>query len=147
MKFINNKFIKYSLVLVLTTTIILTITVDCKFGLSEEFILGNYNSRVNIINSINGTVAGSSLILGTGNILSYLGSSTPMITGSLNSSTNLNTWYYGNSNQNIKGGTYRNLILNGGGVKTLQGNVSVLNTYTLTAPATKNDNGYTFGNP
>jgi hypothetical protein len=109
--------------------------------------VNNYNSRVNIINSINGTVAGSSLILGTGNVASYLGSSAPMITGSLNSSTNLNTWYYGNDNQDIKGGTYRNLILNGGGVKTLQGNVSVLNTYTLTAPATKNDNGYTFGNP
>lgn len=97
--------------------------------------------------SINGDNASSKLLASNGNYINYKGSTQPMITGLLDTSTNSNTFIYGNGNQDVKGGTYRNLILNGGGVKTLQGNVSVLNTYTLTAPATKNDNGYTFGNP
>jgi hypothetical protein len=77
-----------------------------------------------------------------------------MATGILDTSTNLNTWIYGLSNQDIKGSpttspkqVYRNLTLNGGGTKTLQGYVSVQNTYTLTAPASVNLNGYTITNP
>jgi hypothetical protein len=77
-----------------------------------------------------------------------------MATGILNTSTNLNTFIYGNANQDIKGGpttgakqVYRNLTLNGGGTKTLQGFVSVLNTYTLTSPATLANNGFTLTNP
>jgi hypothetical protein len=77
-----------------------------------------------------------------------------MATGILDTSTKLNTWIYGLNNQNIKGSptispkqVYRNLTLNGTGVKTLQGYVSVLNTYTLTAPATLALNGFTLTNP
>ena len=77
-----------------------------------------------------------------------------MATGVLDTSTNANTWIYGLNNQDIKGSAtispkqeYRNLTLNGTGVKTLQGYVSVLNTYTLTAPATLANNGFTLTNP
>ena len=71
-----------------------------------------------------------------------------MITGLIDTSTTLNTWTYGlNGNQNITPGTYRNLTLNTGGIKTLQGNVSVVNTYTLTAPATVATNGFALTNP
>ena len=87
-------------------------------------------------------------------IMTYNSATKPMATGILDTSTNLNTWIYGNANQDILGGAstgakqvYRNLTLNGGGTKTLQGYVSVLNTYTLTAPATLNNNGYTLTNP
>jgi hypothetical protein len=66
-----------------------------------------------------------------------------MATGLLDTSTNLNTFIYGNGNQNIRGGNYRNLTFNGGGVKTLQGNVVRTGTYVLTPPATVNLNGFT----
>jgi len=105
-----------------------------------------------ITNSINGDNINSKL-LNSGTI-TYQGNATPMVTGVLDTSTNLNTWIYGLNNQDIKGGltiltkqVYRNLTLNGTGVKTLQGYVSVLNTYTLTSPATLALNGYTLTNP
>ena len=97
--------------------------------------------------SINGNNANSKLLMNTNGIVAYQSSTQPMVTGILDTSTNLNTWIYASGNQNIKGGTYRNLTLNGGGTKTLQGNVSVQNTYTLTAPATLNNNGFTLTNP
>jgi hypothetical protein len=97
--------------------------------------------------SIDGNNANSKLLMNTNGIIAYLSATQPMATGILDTSTNLNTWIYGNANQGIKGGTYRNLTLNGGGTKTLQGNVSVQNTYTLTAPATVNLNGFTLTNP
>jgi hypothetical protein len=93
--------------------------------------------------------------MGTGSpTINYQSATQPMVTGILDTSTNLNTWIYGLNNQNIKGSptispkqVYRNLTLNGTGVKTLQGYVSVLNTYTLTAPATLALNGFTLTNP
>jgi len=88
------------------------------------------------------------------NTMNYQSATQPMATGILNTSTNLNTWIYGLNNQDIKGSptispkqVYRNLTLNGTGTKTLQGYVSVLNTYTLTAPATLLNNGFTLTNP
>jgi hypothetical protein len=96
-------------------------------------------------NTINGDNANSKLIIGTSNVINYQSSTQPMATGILDTSTNLNTWVYGNSNQDIKGGAslvakqvYRNLTLNGGGTKRLLGYVSVLNTYVLTSPAVLN---------
>lgn len=100
---------------------------------------------------INGNNAASTLILGTNVTFTHRNTTQPMATGVLNTSTNLNTWIYGNGNQDIKGASpkqvYRNLTLNGGGTKTLQGFVGVQNTYTLTFPATLALNGYTLTNP
>jgi hypothetical protein len=105
---------------------------------------------------LNGTNGSSIFRMGTGNtpIVNYQSATQPMATGILDTSTNLNTWIYGNANQDIKGlpttspkQVYRNLTLNGGGTKTLQGFVSVLNTYTLTSPATLANNGFTLTNP
>jgi hypothetical protein len=105
---------------------------------------------------LNGTNASSIFIMGTGPTptVNYRNTTQPMATGVLDTSTNLNTWIYGLNNQDIKGSptispkqVYRNLTLNGTGVKTLQGYVSVLNTYTLTAPATLALNGFTLTNP
>jgi hypothetical protein len=42
---------------------------------------------------------------------------------------------------------YQNLTLSGTGAKRLLGNVSVKGTYTLTAPATLDLNGFTLTNP
>jgi hypothetical protein len=100
--------------------------------------------------SINGTEANSRLTIAANGgtpTITYLNSQQPMLTGSIDFSSSLNTFVYGSGSQDIKGGTYRNLTLNGGGTKTLQGNVSVQNTYTLTAPATLNLNGFTLTNP
>ena len=104
---------------------------------------------------INGNNASSTLRVGTTSpTINYQSATQPMAIGVLNTSTNLNTWIYGNLNQDIKGSptispkqVYRNLTLNGLGIKTLQGYVSVLNTYTLTAPATLLNNGFTLTNP
>lgn len=104
--------------------------------------------------TINGNNAGSKLLMAASSTLNYQSATQPMVTGILDTSTNLNTWIYGSGNQDIKGSpttspkqVYRNLTLNGGGVKTLQGYVSVQNTYTLTSPATLALNGFTLTNP
>ena len=104
--------------------------------------------------TINGDNVSSKLLINASINITYNSATKPMATGILDTSTNLNTWIYGNANQDILGGpstgakqVYRNLTLNGGGTKTLQGYVSVLNTYTLTSPATLNNNGYTLTNP
>ena len=104
---------------------------------------------------LDGSDAVSTFRMGTGTpTVSYRNATQPMATGVLDTSTNANTWIYGLNNQDIKGSptispkqVYRNLTLNGTGVKTLQGYCSVLNTYTLTAPASLNLNGYTLTNP
>lgn len=97
--------------------------------------------------SVNGNNAASTFRQIANSVVIYQNSTQPMATGILDTSTNLNTFIYGSGSQDIKGGTYRNLTLNGGGTKTLQGNVSVQNTYTLTSPATLNNNGFTLTNP
>ena len=104
--------------------------------------------------TLNGNNAASIFRPYAGAATTYNNATQPMATGILDTSTNLNTWIYGNLNQDIKGGpttlskqVYRNLTLNGGGTKTLQGYVSVLNTYTLTSPATLVNNGFTLTNP
>jgi hypothetical protein len=73
-----------------------------------------------------------------------------MSTGVLDVTSSLNTTFiYASGSQNIKGGIYRNLIMNYG-TKTLQGNVSVLNTLNTGSGATLatiNLNGFTLTNP
>jgi hypothetical protein len=122
-----------------------TILIDGAITLS---VVNRANTVVtNFNNSINGNNANSKLLLLSNTVMNYNSATRPMATGILDTSTNLNTYIYGSGSQDIKGETYRNLTLNGGGTKTLQGNVSVQNTYTLTAPATLNNNGFTLTNP
>ncbi len=114
---------------------------------------GGYSGVFN--GTINGNNVNSKFLMGTDTpTINYRNATQPMATGILDTSTNLNTWIYGSGSQDVKGSpttspkqVYRNLTLNGGGTKTLQGYVSVLNTYTLTSPATLALNGYTLTNP
>ncbi len=74
--------------------------------------------------------------------------SEPMSTGILEANIVANTVKYSmNSNQDVKGGTYRTLEFTGSGVKTLQGNVIVNTTaggsWSITGAATINYNGFT----
>ncbi len=125
----------------------------------------------------NGILAANFLIVGAITVTFTSGSTIPLMTGTLNGSTSSSTFanqgtfaynntqqpmqtgvltnsvtasvfiYSLNGNQNITGGTYQNLTLSVGGVKTLQGDVSVTNTYILSSPATLNSNGYSLTNP
>ena len=117
-----------------------------------------FTSTITIKGTLNGDNSSSIFRVGASTVtpfaINYQNATQPMATGILDTSTNANTWIYGLNNQNIKGGAstsakqvYSNLTLNGTGTKTLQGYVSVLNTYTLTAPATLALNGYTLTNP
>jgi len=142
----------------------ISLTFDCPILISGAITLtiGTSSASVQYNNIFNGVIngnninskLGTSLAGASALIITYNNPTQPMATGILDTSTILNTFIYGNANQDIKGGpstlakqVYRNLTLNGGGVKTLQGYVSVLNTYTLTAPATLANNGFTLTNP
>jgi len=129
-------------------------TFDGNITISGAITITISNTGLISNGSINGNNASSTLRMAASSTLTYRNATQPMATGILDTSTNLNTWIYGNLNQDIKGSptispkqVYRNLTLNGLGVKTLQGYVSVLNTYTLTAPATLVNNGFTLTNP
>lgn len=139
-----------------------TLQFDCPILISGAITLTQVNtstlaSTLIFTGTINGNNANSKYLMGTAsgtNTLNYQSPTQPMATGILDTSTNLNTWIYGLNNQDIKGSptispkqVYRNLTLNGTGVKRLTGYVSVLNTYTLTAPATLDNNGFTLTNP
>jgi len=132
------------------------VTLNCQILISGGITLTllSLNGTPTFTNVINGDNVNSKFLMSSSSNLTYNAATQPMATGILDTSTNLNTWIYGNSNQDIKGGpstlakqVYRNLTLNGGGTKTLQGYVSVLNTYTLTSPATLANNGFTLTNP
>jgi hypothetical protein len=96
--------------------------------------------------SLTGTT-GSAIFRNNGTMY-YSGSTEPMLTGSLDVSSSLNTFIYTRSgSQNIKGGTYRNLTLAGSGSKTLMGNVSVLNTLVTGSLITLITGSFTLTNP
>jgi hypothetical protein len=106
-----------------------------------------------VTEGINGTTANSVFTsrttAGTAPTIWYSGSQQPMITGILEVSSSANIFIYASGSQNVKGGTYYNLtFLNG--LKTLQGNVSVLGTFSTgsgTTVGTINLNGFTLTNP
>lgn len=126
----NQNIINYDINIVGAITLT-TLTTNASTGCIWEFggVLNGNNVASTVLN---------------GGRIRYNNAATPMATGVLDTSTTAgNTFIYGNGNQNIKGGTYRNLTFNGGGVKTLQGNVIKTGTYILTAPATVNLNGFT----
>ncbi len=137
--------------------LIQALTYNCPVLISGEITvtMANNTLTTTFANTINGNNVNSKLIIGANNTINYQSSTQPMATGILDTSTNLNTWIYGLGNQNIKGSptispkqVYRNLRFSGSGTtKTLQGFVSVLNTYTLDAGVTVNNNGFTLTNP
>ena len=106
---------------------------------------------------INGTTANSILDNRTTHSIGtrYFNEIAPMMTGKLYCNQVAgNRWRYSRSgNQDIKAPDdptnpgYQNLVLEGSGAKRLLGNVSVKGTYTLTAPATVNTNGFALTNP
>jgi hypothetical protein len=125
---------------------------DCPILISGAITINQVNTStssfvITFTNTINGNDINSKYTMGTfttiQNTATYNSATQPMATGVLDTSTNLNTFIYGNGNQDIRGGNYRNLTFNGGGVKTLQGNVVKTGTYVLTPPATVNLNGFT----
>ncbi len=95
---------------------------------------------------LTGTTSTSTLInKGT---INYTDIVIPMSTGILDCSGFTNTFsYLRNGNQTVKGGTYDNLTLGGSGTKTLQGDVYVLGTYTLSGSASKDNGIYSFYYP
>lgn len=132
----------------------LAITFNCPILISGANTLSINNNAgtftVTMLGLLNGNNAASTLRMGTNSpTLNYQNTTQPMATGVLDTSTNLNTFIYGAGNQQVKGNPavglfqqYRNLTLNGGGNKTLQGNINVQNTYTVTAPAALVLNGF-----
>lgn len=103
-----------------------------------------------ISGSLNGTEVNSRFFLSASSTVIYNSSQQPMQIGILDVSSSANaTFIYNSGSQNVKGGTYRNLtFLNG--LKTLQGNVSVLGTFSTGSGATSasiNLNGFTLTNP
>ncbi len=118
-------------------------------GITLGISSSNPAHTLTLTNTLNGSNPSSTLLMGSNTILIYNNSSQPMATGVLNTSTNLNTFIYGTGSQDIKGGTYRNLTLLSGS-KTLQGNVSVLGTFSTGSgigSASVNLNGFTLTNP
>jgi hypothetical protein len=103
----------------------------------------------NISGSLNGTDVNSRFFLSASSTAVYYSSQTPMQTGILDVSASAVTFTYISGSQNVKGGIYRNLTMLSGS-KTLQGNVSVLNTLNTGSGAglaTINLNGFTLTNP
>ena len=105
----------------------------------------NRGTGYTIVGPINGTSAGSVFRIGPTASFTYSGTGSLMTTGILDASSSLNTFTYSTGSQLIKGGTYTNLTLSNGS-KTLQGNVSVLNTL-VTSSITLITGSYTLTNP
>jgi hypothetical protein len=103
-----------------------------------------------------GTITGAdaTAIFDNRSVLTCNNATAPMATGKLYANQAANTVIYGLAgNQDIITPSdpitpgYKNLTLQGSGAKRLLGNVSVKGTYTLTAPATLNSNGFSLTNP
>ncbi len=115
--------------------------------ISGAITLTNNSSHVNGVtfnNTINGTVAGSTLANGAGSIIIYQPNAVtmPMATGTLDGSASGNTFRYNRNNaQTIKPATYANLsILNGNtkslsGTTNVTGNLNIANATTLDVTA------------
>jgi len=138
------------------------------FGGQNQIINGNINISDGIIVDIiggNASSSGGQIVYGVINgsstadtlkvtgAIQYGNQTAPMLVGILDTNSALNTFsYFSNNNQDVLGGTYRNLTLsmasgNGNTVKTLLGNVSVVDNYTLGYDTTLNINGFAFTNP
>jgi hypothetical protein len=114
--------------------------------------LTNTAGGINMTGTING-VDNTSIFVNQ-SVFGYSNSTAPMITGKLYCNQAVNTFYYqllGNQNIQVPSDPtssgYYNLTLSGLGNKTLLGNISIKNIYTLTSPATLNSNGFALTNP
>jgi hypothetical protein len=130
-----------------TQTIAAPITINgniiVTYGSSS--VSANRGTGYTIVGPINGTSAGSVFRVGPTASFTYSGTGALMTTGILDASSSLNTFTYSTGSQLIKGGTYTNLTLVSGS-KTLQGNVSVLNTL-ATSSITLITGSFTLTNP
>ncbi|MDB4926770.1 hypothetical protein [Mucilaginibacter sp.] len=107
---------------------------------------GSTTGGIDFTGTLNG--ASSTSKLDNRSICNYRNAQQPMQTGVLDCNAGLNTFRYNLSgNQDVTPGIYRNLTLVGSGAKKILGNVSVINTYTLTAPTTLDSNGFALTNP
>ena len=100
---------------------------------------------LSVVNGITGTTSASISLTDKGQL--YMYGATPFVNCSLTGTINTKVSYLRSGNQTVNGGVYGDLTLGGSGTKTLQGNVSVLDLYTIAPGVTKDDNGYTFSNP
>jgi hypothetical protein len=115
-------------------------------AITVTFITTSPAGTIPLIGTLNGDDSSSTFV--NKGLWYYASAQQPMQTGVLNCNAATNTFvYYLNGGQDITAGTYRNLTLVVGGAKKLMGNVSVVNTYTLTSPATLNSNGFVLTNP
>ena len=136
----NNQILDFS-----NTNQILSnnITIANGITVSQTALAGIFVTFNGIVNG-----AGSTAKFQCNQMIVYNNAQQPMQTGILDCNNTVNTFTYGAlGNQDITAGTYRNLTLNGSGAKRLLGNVSVINTYTLSSPATLNANGFNLTNP
>jgi len=146
----NNQSISVSTSGVITSNLTFDSPITIANGLTLTLLF--YSATLGVHVQFNAAVDGgdgsSKLLMSANTKCTYNSATEPMVTGTLDASTNAgNTWTYGNGAQDLAGTNHKNLTLNGGGVKRLMGNISVANTYTLTAPATVDLNGFTLGNP
>ncbi|MGZ3872042.1 MAG: hypothetical protein ACXVJD_03940, partial [Mucilaginibacter sp.] len=124
-------------------------TFNAPILISGPITLTNNSNSSNLFATsgpINGDNASSTFV--NAGKLQYYSVQQPMQVGLLDCYTTVNTFYYCLSgDQNVTPGTYRNLSLFGSGIKKLLGNVSVLNSYGLTAPAILDTNGFSLTHP
>lgn len=114
--------------------------------------ISNSMGGLNMTGTLNG--ADSTSIFINKSVLGYSNATAPMGTGNFycNQASNI-VDYQALGNQNIQIASdpispgYYNLTLSGSGTKTLLGNISVKNTYTLVTPTTLNTNGFVLTNP
>lgn len=114
--------------------------------------INNTAGGIQTTGTING--ADSTAIFDNRSVCNYQNARPPMQTGKLYCNQAPNTFDYQlPGDQDIGAPSdptspgYYNLTLSGSGNKTLRGNVSVKNTFTLTSPATLNSNGFALTNP
>jgi hypothetical protein len=155
MAFVSNATFNGSSVWKFTTNnqnILLNVGIPTLFGTGGVLISG----AITVTNSgsqgfvLTGAINGDNALSTFDNrgVIQYKSPTAPMLTGVLQTNAAINTWLYNlNGAQDVKDGTYRNLTLSIGGAKKLLGNVSVVNTYSLVAPATLNSNGFALTNP
>ena len=123
------------------------VTIDADILISGAITVTLNQTSFTANGVLNGDNASSQFIVPINEFI-YKNAQQPMQTGILNCNFSTNTFEYGLSgSQDITTGTYRNLTLSGSGAKRLLGNVSVINTYILTSPATIDANGFTLTNP
>jgi len=90
--------------------------------------LSTHSNGVTFTGSLNGQTSNSEWINGANSVLNYTSTgstSAPMVTGKLTTSASGNWVNYNRSgNQNVKGSTYANLKISGGGIKSLSSGIA-----------------------